>query len=326
MTDDDIEDLLRAELRSRGVLPDARTYERVRREITLIGEEERSRVERIAGRGWNRALARLERPRPEEDVARVLGFGHALTGFVVAPLDLSAGERAEVAGLGATANLLVTTYDRIVDLGGDPDAALPRRALELAAAGRRLRLALLGIGSPVERRVLTRIVAHYFDRLGELPGYGSRPAVRRAVERHVWEMYEAERRTLESGGPDEGTLRVVSAYPFVVMGLPGWLATPEVPDGRYGRHLDWLYRVGEFVGRIDDIVDLREDAVDGVYNPVAARRDAVGDDRVVREIADAGRAVVDGWEELTGTADLPEVAREALGTCVVSWFGGLRGR
>lgn len=321
----DFDERLRAKLRLNGVLPDPETYGHVRPAITRLGEAEYERLQSIAGPAFERGIAEPVAGADEAHTTRVPGFGRALTAFVVAPLALPDEQRAAVCELGATANFLVATFDRLAEQGYDPDGLLSPDALRAAASGDRPAERQSDSDSTVAERAMVRLVSHYFDRLASLPGADSRPSVRRHHHRCVREMYAMERRAA-TGVADEDDHLGRSVYEFVVKGIPGWLATPGFDEDRYEAHLAWLRDLGTFVRLVDDAVDLREDEATGAYNTVAAGRAADGDDATLERIAALGRSVLDDWAEMTPETEHPTTTRHALSTCVGSWFGGVRPR
>lgn len=314
--------LLREELEAVGVFPTRETYERHRPAVTRAGETERIRVQRTVGRSWDDLLASLTLDRAEDDCTRVLGFGQLLTAFLVHPIDLPDEQRTEVASLGATANFLVATYDRLLERDNDPDDILSPHTLSLARAGQSVRLRAAVLRSRPEKRAFIRLVRDYFSRVESLTYAQSRHSVQRELVHRIREMYDAERRTVTVPVSAE-TLRIKNSYPFVVMGLPAWLATPYFTDDRYDRHMSWLERVGEFFGYVDDAVDLREDAAEGLTNTVALKRSEFGDERTAREIAEVGASVFRTWDTLTAESNADSDLDAVVRTCVASWFGGV---
>lgn len=312
---------LRGELRAAGVFPDREAYARDCSRITRVGELERALVARTVGRRWDDLLESLALKQAEDVCALALGGGRTLTEFLVSPLGLPDDLQTEVASLGALANFLVTTYDRLLDSDRDPDEVLAPLTLTLAMTGQSPRLRAVAVQSSPVQRAFIRLVRDYFTRIERLPHARSRPEVRRAVDHHIQTMYAAERETV-SGTVTGEVLRIKSSYPLVVMGLPGWLATDRLTADRYDRHVAWLEDVGEFLGLIDDAIDLQEDAAVGLTNRVAMKRSEQGDTRTVTEIVETGRAVFCDWEVLTEGDDPDQDLDSVVRTCVASWFGG----
>jgi hypothetical protein len=174
--------------------------------------------------------------------------------------------------------------------------------------------------SPRER-ALYRLVADYFRRLASLPFASQRGGVKRTLHDHITEMYRAERQSA-IGADGARVNRTTSVFPLVVMGLPSWLAAPSFNRSRYETHLTWLRRVGEFFGLIDDAVDVREDATEGAYNVIEARRAIQSDSAVVEQIAEKGIRIMETWTTLTDSTTCDATLEDVFTTTVASWLGG----
>ena len=115
-----------------GLVMEPRRYRSLRPEITTRGQSSLHHLRSAIGADvWDDGMARLGRPDPEADAVRVLGFGHALTEFAVAPTFLDAPMLQEVSDIGATANFIVATYDEFIDNGGVVDERLQNNKLTL---------------------------------------------------------------------------------------------------------------------------------------------------------------------------------------------------
>lgn len=192
---------------------------------------------------------------PEASVIRLLGFGHMIGEFLLAPLGLPLAARMHALHLCATLNLAVCAYDLLVDEG---------------------------IGDP---KWLAALVNGYFSRLERQSRHAARLALlRRTIEK----MKDAE-----DGAGGIGPLhrwRRKCALPFVVMGLGGLACGPRniVPPRGY---LRWLYRTGLQFGIADDALDIAEDRRSGQFNihlrqPAPSRRFAA---EVARTLAEWDR-------------------------------------
>jgi hypothetical protein len=144
-------------------------------------------------------------------------------------------------------------------------------------------------------------------------------------------MYDAELAVVSRNGSpvSRHLLRRKAALPFVVMGLPAWLLGSERDERLFRWHVHWLYRLGRFFGWIDDVVDLESDLKTGAPSQLAyeLENERQSSDRgreIVRAIAMQGRRLMYEWRTRVGAvSDVPLSVREAVPTCVVSWFGGL---
>lgn len=313
-----VREQLRLELRSAGLLLDATTYQSVRSAVSAAGAIEVRRLETALGPSvWRRGLACLGRPYPDGDCRRVLGFGRVLCGFAVAPLGLAGEERESVLRLGALCNFIVATYDHLVDSapGRRPplhrDSVAPIRGRW--SAGRLIAQVL----RPPASRLMQQLVALYFAELRRLPHAGTHIRLREGIERLILRMYDAEGASLNGAAPAR-LLRRKAALPFVVMGLPGWLALAEEQGGEYWWHLRWLYRLGDLFGWVDDAVDLEEDR--GAGRPNRLLTDPV---TPIGIATDAGRLLTE-WRERVGLNDAGgRTEEEGFRGCLVSWLGGV---
>lgn len=315
-------DRLLTALQDEELVPTAETYDRIRPKITDLGRSEYERIASIAGEDWETMIADFPSDHPKADMRRILGFGRALTAFLVAPVNVPEKRRETVLELGATANLLVAIFDEFVDEGTAPETILTTRRLRAAAADSRILATLATRVGPQSCRAMARLVRWYFTALRSLPHADDRTHVVDALQTDVREMYAAERRTL-TDDQTPGANRVAAVTPFVVMGRPAWLAAPTVERERYREHVDWSRRMGQFVGLVDDAVDQVEDERAGVYNAVATRRASNTDEAVVRSVTTLGRQVLEDWERMTVDRSTPDTTALALSTCVGSWFGGV---
>jgi hypothetical protein len=319
-------------LRDVGMWPDRECYETGRALVAVEGEREIRDLRRLVGeRTWRKGLGALPRPVADVDVVRILGFGRLLTEYAVASLNLEAAVRERVVRLGALANLIVAIYDHYVDTLPGGHAAIPRGALRVVPHARRWPpLAWYRVAGSPQRRYMARLMRIYYRRLDELGA--SAPAcsgVAALVHRTIVRMYDAEALTrARAVPPGKAVLRRKAALPFVVMGLPGWLAGS--PNGAtLLRHLRWLYQLGILLGDIDDAVDMDADRAALQPNRLDAEIRTASDpesalDRAARRIARRAEQVVLGWRaRVAGCPPSHPAISRALEITVCSWFGGI---
>lgn len=333
LSDDGLQNLLWQEFILHNLIPSPERYEVSRQEISRFGITEREHVMNYVGRNtWRRTLARFERPYAEDDCIRILGFGYALTEFAIAPLDIAPHQRKAISSLGALANLIVSTFDQLVDLGYSSRLLLPRPMLELATRSKwRTPLTAVGLISPAASRMMSKLVTHYFRELERLPYAGEHTEIHKGIKRTILRMYDVEIKTLkrEKNLISERALRRKAALPFVVMGLPAWLGMEEICRRRYWWHLRWLYKLGEFFGWIDDLVDRHEDLAKAHPNRLLNIRTRLQGDfeentNLARLIARRGDWIVREWDRQVNPNNLPSIVRESFYTCLVSWLGGMK--
>ncbi|MGQ0714857.1 MAG: hypothetical protein ACT4PJ_14185 [Gemmatimonadaceae bacterium] len=318
-----------AELRRAGVLPDDARYDEGRRAVTRAGVQECALLERAIGhRLWNRGLVALHRPHAQADCVRVLGFGRLLTEFLLPahPIDRSAHD--DVLHLGALANLIVALFDHFADNSTLGAQMLSPASLERACGGSRAHLRWRSLFGAPEGRLIARLVLEYFRRLDRLPFARRRTGVGALVSRAILAMYAAELATLQQAQPSKKVLRRKCALPLVVMALPAWLAVERIEQSKLRSHVRYAYRVGEFIGAIDDAADADLDLVSGRSNGVLQALHARGaapdilSSNLAREIAREGVRLLEEQPGLAVESKDRDHARDALGLVVRSWLSG----
>ena len=323
------------ELWKAGLIPDAAQYQATYAEVMRLGKVEYKEIRTKVGTlTWWRGLVSVGQPSPIA-VQRILGWGRLLTEYFIAPVPLAGAQRSSIAKLGALENLIVTLYDSLVDWRSVAIDALPRAALESAIHGREP-FAEAG-NSPqmsISSVILMRLAAEYFARLNHLSGSSKNQHVRTIVDKSILTMYDAERTLLSSHqSPNlmiqKRMLIRTSACPFVVMGLPAWLAIPQIDLEQYVWHMRWLYRLGQFCAWVDHSVDLDFDVASHRINLVANELSDIGEDSraaldLAYRIASDGARLVDEWDRrICAVEPLPSTLRTTIQTCVASWFGGV---
>jgi hypothetical protein len=255
-----------------------------------------------------------------------------MTEFLLAPLKLPKSELPALLSLGALASFIGSVYDDLLDSAPDMPLSLTPSALHRLASGKRPNADSEGpIDSPGSR-LMIGLVGEYFRRLNTVVSPSANPRVIRCLQRCILRMYEAETQTLPEhrGAMTQRSLRRKAALPFVVMGLPGWLTSTPPPTEQYYAHMRWVYRVGAFIGLIDDVVDLPDDIRANHPNLVQewlweGRHDLETGNIIARRIALEGRRLLSEWESAIGCSDaLPRDVVEALPTCVVSWLSAAK--
>jgi hypothetical protein len=312
-------------LAKRGLIPEQSAYVSSRARVTERGRSHRHDLrQQVGARRWRAVAKALARPLAEDAMVRVLGFGDVLTRFSVAPLRLTEEDEDAVARLGARANLIVTIYDDLADRESGVEALSSHDLARLAGGGRSAMMGLVPRRGP--SAFLIAAASSYFKDLAALPAARSRPRVVRTLIRAVARMHAAERASVHKGvSASPVALRRKAALPFVVMGMPGWLASADFDRRAYLWHLSWLFRLGSLLGRIDDVVDLADDLAAGRPNSVAARTEALAGSGSLDGIAELGRSVMDEWVRAMAPEgdDLPPEVRQAVPLCIASWLGGI---
>ena len=333
-------ELLWRELDARGLIPSAVEYQRLRDAVARSGEVSwRLTLGGVGRDRWDAANATLSRPWISDDPQRILGFGWWMTRFLIAPLRLPEGMHSAVADAGALANLIVALYDQLVDSGRPGPAILAPTAFDSSAhAQLQWQAPEVELVDP-SKHVMGALVDRYFDLVAAIPPGPLSNAVDALHPRAIRRMYDAENQLAEgdnrsANGSLEDYVKCVpvlqrrkAALPFVVMGLPGWSAASGTSSLDMACHLRWMYRVGTFLGWIDDAVDLDDDLAGRAANRV---RCAIGAHSsraaaLAISIAHSGARCMDDWRRHTGREPPPEPeVTNALRAAIYSWFGAAR--
>ncbi len=193
---------------------------------------------------------------------------------------------------------MVVTCDRLLDAGAEIENVLPAR--ELATGG--------------ESSSVMLLLREYFERITAL---GADATLLRIVRKTVALMFEAEMQTvkLRDKLPYRFWLRKCS-LPFVLMGFSAWAGTCESRE-KFMHYVLWVYRVGRFLGILDDAIDYDEDFRTGQPNCL---RDYNENQRsvVISRAANQGVAVLEGWVNLMGGAQ-PSIPRETFLHTIWGW-------
>lgn len=312
---------LLAALERVGLLPSAEQYRECWRDVYARGTELRRSLSADVGqRLWDRALPPSGDGRMPFDTVRILGFGHGLTDFIGSSLTLNAADRASVNELGALANFIVCFYDYALDRSDAPVSTLPEWALHAMIARRPdLRLALARHFGPPEQKLMTRLVRRWFHGVSNLARRHEHNDLLAIIHRAVLSMYRSERAAPTTPVHSRRLmLRRKNALPFVVMGLPAWLAVADVDAAALRDHLRWTYRLGLFLGAIDDANDLQTDLETGQANQFLLQTPPS-----VAAVAARGVSINTSWynRAICDRRDDPRIAN-MLTAVIASWFGG----
>jgi hypothetical protein len=316
-------------LNKRRLWPDWQTFETGRALITKWGEDHLTDLRKDLGNTvWRDGVRRMKMPIAGADLVRVLGTGRLLTEYALAPLGIIDRAREPVARLGALSNLIVALYDHCFDNSPDGHRVIVRSMLRVGQLPRARRFIRRFIGR-ADHRLMVGLVHLYYgelERLGQHDVAGR--SVVRITRRAIVKMYEAEALTAPRRNPvTESVLRRKAALPFVVMGLPGWVAATASPD-LFRAHLMWLYRLGVYFGRVDDVVDIESDRRTGACNGfdlwVERRRAEHSPLAAADEIASQAEHLMRRWNQMVNSCGIADDSiSNALSITTCSWFGGI---
>jgi hypothetical protein len=270
-----------------------------------------------------------------EQLARVLGFGEAMTRFSVAGISMSPVPRRVVIRLGALSNLIVSLYDQLVDTHTEREI-LPRSMLA-SVLRQEVHSPLISNQASPSAHLVRNAVQTYSKMLHSLPFFGRRVTVRRRINATILRLYDVEEATLDQSRSGRAALEhavtAKGALSHVVMGLPAWLASHRLNLSAMARHLRWLQALGELHGWIDDVVDIEEDESNHFPNRVMIRLRSTSGRRpeaklrsVVNEVVSLGCRVRDRWSIASKNETIGRNGMDEFETILCAWLGGPRCR
>ena len=303
----------------RDFFPGKEEYHQTLALILAQGKNELEELIGVLGKPWLRATLKASGWQ-EEDLQRILGYGATFTGYLVAPAQPEADKTPALKHCGAIANLIVSLYDELVDLGHDPEVVFSESKL--------YRLIYADEPRPDRpsnnHQPVPALVEYYFHQLLSHPVDEDRKPVMARLLMAIKDMYKSENRTLQNKEVQAQDLLNKSRLPFVVMGLPAWLFTPSLDQKAYSDHFDWLMAIGEFIGWLDDAVDLDSDQATGHPNLVAmASLRGENIEQIIHRIPLQYEQAQDFWTSHVEEADqLPLEDRESFRIMTCAWLGG----
>jgi hypothetical protein len=329
---DDLRERVLGALDSKDVLPKPEVFRRTLLRVMSRGEKCREEflLPIIGKAAWQDVSRRLNCS--DSRLAAILGFGEAMTEFLVAGIPASTGSRPDVIRIGALAKFIISIYDKLVDDVGEREL-LPRgeliRAMNGSSAPRRTTMP-----ADPSRRVIMKAVSAYFRLLHLLPFAKRRERERRMLGKAIVELFDVELRLRPdrrgTAGVREDAVKAKAAFSFISMGLPAWLASPRPDPEALSWHWNWLGELGEFLGWVDDLMDVEEDVGCGFPNRVVMRLQRPNGRRpqalrsLAEEIATLASDLVDQWNCRLSTAGTHRNALNCFKTNILSWLGGPR--
>jgi hypothetical protein len=274
---------------------------------------------RIAARG-EAELTRLSGAIPVTGfrlfLIRHLGTGACLTEFLIAGTGADRVHASHVASLGGIANAIIAAFDHLVDTGKPADLLRLAQRLPFNPRPRELHLPVsTPEDNPDDLESLTySLITLYFQRLRALKV--TNPGILKLTERAIERMYRAEMRTATGSAlVSRSVWWRKNTLPIAVMGLPAWLASGGGPF-KFGDHLRWLCRAGEFLGWIDDCADYEEDRDLGQANRIVTLAPNQSLESIARGIARLGQRVMTIWDDRNPISP----ARDTFDVIVWTWI------
>lgn len=325
-----ISDQLKNRLIDTGLWLSDQHYSETWRHVYQLGSElQRKFRARFGARNWDAVFAPSGRSLKTHDCIRIIGYGAAITEYMIASLRLPEQESFKAVELGALANFIVTYYDFYQDNSYSGKAlAAPVFSAKTSGLGRRARgllFYLRGQFNPPEK-LLNIMVRHYFRFYRSLPYFKSRSEVSKIVNRSIRLMYLAE---LEMGNDQHKLasqlMRRKNALPFVVMASPAWLLVDQFKKINYFYHLLWSYRMGDFIGKIDDLVDLEYDRRNSQPNQYASVESVENINKIINSVVERGAKIHNSWKhdlDMLEPGPSPSEVERLFPALLRSWVGG----
>ena len=263
-------------------------------------------------------------------IERVLGFGSIITRFLIHGLEIPTHNSNSVVYAGGLANLIVTTFDKMIDDLGLSTSVLSRSYLSdllnrEATRGRDpMSVQIYSSASgAAAARLMSKMVSGYTEVIAA-NGDGDRIPL--ALQGLILRMYDAECKTLLDR-PDESALRQKAALLFVVLACPAGLNTSSrnTPNRQlFGKRLRMAYQLGTCFGLIDDVVDIDDDLRAGRANRVvfASTRGNRAIMDIVDFVSETFSRSMNEWNCQVKRTNHAVRLNEALQASVIGWFGG----
>lgn len=319
------------ELEDACLIPDRSKYKSVRSSISAFGREELADLkEEIGESGWKILIRKLNTKYPKDDIIRILGFGNALTRYVIEPFRNDEETNNKVNKLGARSNLIVSLFDQMIDSGTKPKQVLSTKSLDkLLNRNTQKNSDFYRYFGFQSKWIMTTLIKSYLRGLGDLSQPSAQTNISKTILSSIQRMHESEIKTLTKNDLSTADLKRKAALPFVIMGLPIWLKDSQINNKAYFSHMRWLYRLGLFFGSIDDIIDLEEDISNNHPNQFKklVNKDSLAESFIIatsKKIVSEGKIITNFWKKYTNhqNPQATDFNEQIFGTCIVSWFGG----
>lgn len=231
-----------------------------------------------------------------------LGVGASLTDFLMCGTGLDTTHRSKVATLGGIAHLIYAIFDHLLDTGSCVPDPFPKTSADSQIQG-----------AEVKHHFVNQLVESYYERLG--PTAAGTEHVRSLLEKAIRRLHRAE---LQSAGSPASPRQVwwrKNALPIAVMGMPAWLPSFSRRYIGFTEYIQWLVRVGDFFGWLDDFSDYERDHASGHLNRLTFEP-TISMEALAKRVADKGRRVLCVWD--SRNRDSP--ARDTFRVLVWTWL------
>ncbi len=287
----------------------------IRTRALLLADGVKRQYYQLGGRDLTEALGI-----PDENIEHLLGHGYGLTRYLIAPI-LSAEEESDKIGeVGAVLSLLITLYDHGLD-DGLIEPITGRQAI--SGVGQ---LETIKHGSNFNP--LQPIFQLYWSLLRSLPSRGIKELIMDKLVGYFQLMFDEENQTVITRQIHSQELAIVrkSALPGVVFSLPAFIILPNEALNMYDAHLRWSYRVGDFLGILDDAVDIEEDLQKNHPNRIVMRYKVnelatIDCDAISNNVVTLAKRIDREWtSRCSGRNTQPIVSSAALSASIMSWL------
>lgn len=319
----DLKEELQKAFSSSGLFLSDASYSEVWQQIYQSGPVYQEQLKQISGRKtWDRVFYSDTNRIREQDRIRILGFGAAITEYMIAGFNLPKAERTTLVRLGTLANFIVTFFDNCLDTGHPRQPLLPQPSKLINNKLSALDFLFRALVNP-KVKLINRLVRCYLQTIKNLPYARHRPQLVELAHRAIELMYEAELQTVmrKDSKISLRMMRRKSALPFVIMALPVWLSVKEIDKPAFITHLRWSYRFGYFFCLLDDAVDLFDDINNNHPNYfLFDKKWLESPELIVKCVIDQGVRVKKNWHKETRAVDVSatELVFPAL---IRSWLG-----
>lgn len=223
---------------------------------------------------------------------RLMGWGARFAYFCSAPV--ADTQYDAVLALGGLTNLIIALYD--FELDERPGRHTPPFTEEWLAS------AFVNTESPSSASAsrLEQLVMLYIKNLHAMPYSHTRPHIARLIQKTIVRLHRIENQTQTQLGEGnrQRVARMRSGYLFMLFGLPIWLAAASIDEDNLCWHMHWLYRLGVFLGWIDDWSDALNDRQTHHPNVVnSALRNQPNYLQLVSRIARQGDHIRKDWRQ-----------------------------
>jgi hypothetical protein len=167
----------------------------------------------------------------------------------------------------------------------------------------------------LNQKMIFNITRYYFKSLKEICLERNKVHLYHAILTIVARMHEAETASFKRNLTRTEHLRK-NGLPFVILGITAWLSIDQKKD-RW-RHLLWTYRVGSFLGIVDDLVDYDNDFKENQINQFLMDNADLNhlSEQIIRQYQFIEGSIKSNRDS-QGT-----VQKNLLAVCVLSWLGG----